>query len=322
MMFFTGCSEEEETITGSTDEESYTIDDMVGTWDMVSNIEESSISMDLSPIVAFYPTLLVELDQMECEDYGFTWDSDTCTASDEQIAEIVGDYCSSECDDGLNQYECEDYGCDWDNDSQECLADEEATTYTLVGNTCTIEMSYEECCEEGQSTSITITSEGAVTLTGMDEGGAWEDTGVISIDGTNITVSLDENCECYDLEDQTECEATVGCDFDEYDDECYGEYMGDCSDTISGTLSIDGNTATMSWDTDEDEFLEDFMDEDDDEDMCYDLSESECDYSYDCTWVDDENNLGCFSAADEMDFDLSAPTVSVTHIMVWEKAAE
>ena len=246
-MFFTGCDEEEETVVGSTDEESYTIDDMMGTWDMTSHQVEGSVSIDFSSLASMYS----ELDQAYCEYFGLVYDEvDGCTMDDTMLAMMVAGACVE-------------------------------MGGTLAGTTCTMDILEQQCCEEGESEVATITSDGVMTVVGVDEDDQWTMMGTISIDGTAFTIELDEECECFEL-DQTACGTYDTCEWSDYDEECSGDYEGDCSDTLSGTLSIDGNTATMTMEIDFEEFLEDFMDEDEegedfDEDCGYAMTEYECD---------------------------------------------
>ena len=293
LMFFTGCDEEEETPTGSTgsnDSVSYSIDDMVGTWNMTSNQTEGSALMDLSSLADWYSEMLSDLDQETCEYMEMTYDETTgCTMNDTVFAMMLVGVCAE-------------------------------MEGTLVGTTCTMNMLDVSCCDEGQSEVATITSDGAMTLVGVDEDGAWTDTGTISIDGTALILEIDEECECFEL-DETECESMVGCEYD--DGYCFGEYDGDCLWTMTGILSVDGDTATMTMEVDFNEFLEDFMDDDDggdDGDDCnYAMTEYDCD---DCGGDWDAEDNYCYNEGEEDDFDFPMPTGSMSQVIVWEKVAE
>ena len=342
LMFFTGC-EEEETLTGSTDSISYSIEDMVGTWDIISNIGEVSMSIDLSSLVTMFTDNLDGISEMECEEEGFTW-SDSCTISDEMVVEMLGDFCS---EGELENWVCDEgNGTDWyvseDECDQECNEDctfyeeeeEDSYTYTLIGTTCNMEVLEQECCEEGQSEVATITSDGTITLVGVDEGVEHTDIGTISVDGTTVMIVIDEECECSDLESQEECEAMAGCMFVEGEADgyqCSGDYDGDCSFSQTGVLSIDGDTATLTLDINAEDLLEEYVDddeeEDEEEDVGYDFNWA-CDDEDGTDWYDSENecnqncNEDCTYDEDDNDFDFPVPTVSGSQIIVLQRAAE
>ena len=156
LMFFTGCSEEEETATGSS--ESYTISDLVGTWDTISS--ENTMSMNID-FVTFYAAQGVD------------------EASLAGMTAVLTGLCA-----------------DMDG--------------TLSGYTCSVSETETICCDEGETSTLTVADNGTYTVEDQDGDGS---TGTITIDGTDITI-VDEG-----------------------------------SPEMSGTLSISGTTATISLST-------------------------------------------------------------------------
>jgi hypothetical protein len=106
----------------------------------------------------------------------------------------------------------------------------------------------------------------------------------------------------------------AGCGYyDDYDG-CYGEYEGDCPDTVNATLSIDGDTATLEWSLDGELDFSDFMD-DDTEDCSYSVTQEDCD---ECGGDWDEMDNYCYSDGEEMELDIDISS-SVTQTIVLEK---
>jgi len=156
LMFFTGCSDEDDTATGST--ESYTMSDLVGTWDTTQSSMTQSMSIDFAILGAASGLTGADLTAVALA---------TCT----------------------DEYEG-----------------------TLNGLVCTASMTEELCCEEGQSQTVTITSDGSFTEVDTDAYGSETITGTITIDGTDLTMTFTDEGETF---------------------------------TTSGTLSISGTTATF-----------------------------------------------------------------------------
>ena len=321
LMFFTGCSEEEETATGPDDTTSYTIDDMVGTWNMLSSTIDIEASIDFSALADMYADMFSEFD-----DFNGVWD---------EGEEFVDENANGMWDEGEQftdtsslQLICEEAGLTYDEETG-CTMDDTMLAMmaagacaemegTLTGTTCEASFSEEECCDDSFTQTMVITEEGTVTIewSEVDEDGnvySETETGTISIDGTDATVTINpESCECDIFESQAACEAMAGCMFNASMVECYGDYEGDCPDTVNATLSIDGDTATLEWSLDEEDFS-DFMDEGDEDDCGDAMTEYECD---DCGGDWDAQDSYCYSDGEEWDFELSG---SATQTIVLEK---
>ena len=145
LMFFAGC---DKSSTGPS--ENYTIDDIVGTWDMVSNNMNMNMTIDFSTAFTYM------LDEQNCPMIGGAYDDqDGCILSDDMISTLASPTC-------------------------------EQMEGQLSNNICISSQSEEICCQE-LSQTITITSDGNLTMVTIDTDGEETSTGTISIDGTDIT---------------------------------------------------------------------------------------------------------------------------------------
>ena len=157
IMFFTGCTNNS---TGPN--ENYTIDDMIGTWNMVSSTMDMTMAMDIS--TAF----LYMIDEEECTSMGGTYEDEDedgygCTLSDAMISILAPLMC-------------------------------EQMEGQLSNNMCTYSLEQEICCLESSQT-LTITSEGNITMVTIDADEEYTNIGTISIDGTDITLTMDDSPE-------------------------------------------------------------------------------------------------------------------------------
>jgi len=153
LMFFAGC---DKSSTGPS--ENYTIDDIVGTWDMVSNNMNMNMTIDFSTAFTYM------FDEQNCSMMGGTYDDqDGCILSDDMESTLASLTC-------------------------------EQMEGQLSNNICTSSQSEEICCQE-LSQTITITSDGNLTMVTIDTDGEETSTGTISIDGTDITWIIDNSPE-------------------------------------------------------------------------------------------------------------------------------
>ena len=153
LMFFAGC---DKSSTGPS--ENYTIDDIVGTWDMVSNNMNMNMTIDFSTAFTYM------FDEQNCSLMGGAYDDqDGCILSDDMISTVAPLTC-------------------------------EQMEGQLSNNICTSSQSEEICCQE-LSQTITITSDGNLTMVTSDTDGEETSTGTISIDGTDITWIIDNSPE-------------------------------------------------------------------------------------------------------------------------------
>ena len=153
LMFFAGC---DKSSTGPS--ENYTIDDIVGTWDMVSN------NMNMNMTIDFNTAFTYMFDEQTCPMIGGTYDDqDGCILSDDMISTLASLTC-------------------------------EQMEGQLSNNICTSSQSEEICCQE-LSQTITITSDGNLTMVTIDTEGEETSTGTISIDGTDITWIMNDSPE-------------------------------------------------------------------------------------------------------------------------------
>ena len=153
LIFLTGCSEEDDAGTGSG--ESYTVDDLDGTWNTTYGLMDMDMSMDFSSIFG-------ELDEESCVELGGTYSNSSCDIPDFIIAIAADEGCSE-------------------------------MGGTLSGTTCTMSIEEQICCEEGQSQTITIESHGDhgdITIVSTNADGSLSESGEIVVDGTDITMSM------------------------------------------------------------------------------------------------------------------------------------
>ena len=149
-LLIVGC---DKSSTGPTD--NYTIDDIVGTWDMVSNNMHMNMTIDFSTAFTYM------FDEQNCPMIGGTYDDqDGCILSDDMESTLASLTC-------------------------------EQMEGQLSNNICTSSQSEEICCQE-LSQTITITSDGNITMVTIDTDGEETSTGTISIDGTDITWIMDD----------------------------------------------------------------------------------------------------------------------------------
>ena len=218
LVFVTGCSEEEENPTGSS--ESYTIEDLAGDWDTVSQSSEMSMSMD-------FGLMFSGLDAYSCTYMGGAYtEADGCVLDETTIAIYAGASCTE-------------------------------MGGTLSGNICSASGTEDLCCGatmEMLSQTITIVDHGdhgdmTIVATYNDDGdGEMTETSyaLVEVDGTDITIT-------YGSDD----------DHDDHGDDDHG------LEVMSGTITIDGDTATMVFPMDMDMF--DDEDHDDDHDDMDDM---------------------------------------------------
>ena len=194
LVFVTGCSEEEENPTGSS--ESYTIEDLAGDWDTVSQSSEMSMSMD-------FGLMFSGLDAYSCTYMGGAYtEADGCVLDETTMAIYAGASCTE-------------------------------MGGTLSGNICSASGTEDLCCGatmEMLSQTITIVDHGdhgdmTIVATYNDDGdGEMTETSyaLVEVDGTDITVTMGSDD-----------------DHDDHGDDDHG------SEVMSGTITIDGDTATM-----------------------------------------------------------------------------
>ena len=195
LVFVTGCSEEEEENPAGSSE-SYTIEDLAGDWSVTSETHEMSMSID-------YAAMYAMLDEDECADEGGTYsEANGCTVDSDMLSQLVAMQCAY-------------------------------VGGTASGSTCTSTEIELHCCGEGtgvSSMALTIVDHGDhgdITLVRTETDGEVDtDYGVITVDGTDITIVMAHD----DHDDHGD---------DDHDDD------GDEDEGLSGTLSIDGDTATM-----------------------------------------------------------------------------
>ena len=209
LVFVTGCSEEEENPAGSS--ESYTIEDLAGDWSVTSETHETSMSMDYA---AFYAML----DEEGCAGIGTYSEANGCTVDSAFLSMIVTSAC-------------------------------EEAGGTVSGNTCTTTETELACCGEGTgvaSMALTIVDHddhGDITVVRTETDGEVDTQyGVITVDGTDITIVMahdDHDDHGDDDHDDHDDDGDDDHGDDDHDDH------GDEDESLSGTLSIDGNTATM-----------------------------------------------------------------------------
>ena len=152
-LLIVGC---DKSSTAPTD--NYTIDDIVGTWDMVSNDMNMNMTIDFSTAFTYM------FDEQNCSMMGGTYDDqDGCILSDDMESTLASLTC-------------------------------EQMEGQLSNNICTSSQSEEICCQE-LSQTITITSDGNLTMVTIDTDGEETSTGTISIDGTDITWIMNDSPE-------------------------------------------------------------------------------------------------------------------------------
>ena len=152
-LLIVGC---DKSSTAPTD--NYTIDDIVGTWDMVSNDLNMNMTIDFSTAFTYM------FDEQNCSLMGGAYDDqDGCILSDDMISTVAPLTC-------------------------------EQMEGQLSNNICTSSQSEEICCQE-LSQTITITSDGNLTMVTIDTDGEETSTGTISIDGTDITWIMNDSPE-------------------------------------------------------------------------------------------------------------------------------
>ena len=166
LMFFTGCSDEEETVAAST--ESYTISDLVGTWSVTSSNISMSGTMDFEILMAGYgygADVLAAMAAAACADEGGTLSGLVCSISATE---------------------------------QDCCEEGQSQTYTVAEDgtyTLTDIMG-----DDSETTTGTITVNGTdLTLTGTDGYDTFSTTGTLSISGTTATFDVDIDMSYYNM---------------------------------------------------------------------------------------------------------------------------
>ena len=153
ILLLIGC---DKSSTGLT--ENYTIDDIVGTWDMISN------NMDVTMAIDFSTAFTYMYDEQTCNIMGGTYeDQDGCILSNDMVSTLASLTC-------------------------------EQMEGQLNNNICTVSQLEEICCQE-LSQTLTITSDGNTTMVTISTGGEETTTGTISIDGTDITWIMNDSPE-------------------------------------------------------------------------------------------------------------------------------
>jgi len=151
ILLLIGC---DKSSTGLT--ENYTIDDIVGTWDMISN------NMDVTMAIDFSTAFTYMYDEQTCNIMGGTYeDQDGCILSNDMVSTLASLTC-------------------------------EQMEGQLNNNICTVSQLEEICCQE-LSQTLTITSDGNTTMVTISTGGEETTTGTISIDGTDITWIMNDS---------------------------------------------------------------------------------------------------------------------------------
>ena len=153
LLLIVGC---DKSSTASTD--NYTIDDIVGTWDMVSNNMTMTMAIDFSTAFTYL------YDEQACTIMGGTYENqDGCTLSDDMESTIALNTCQH-------------------------------VEGQLSNNICTFSQLEEFCCQESSQT-LTITSDGNTTMVTIGTEGEETSTGTISIDGTDIIWIMNDSLE-------------------------------------------------------------------------------------------------------------------------------
>ena len=176
--FFISCSDEEE---------SYTLTDLQGSW------EVDSWDMDMQMAIDFDIAMSSEVESLDedmCLEIGGTYANGACTLSESLLTT-------------LSQSACDDMNG------------------VLSGLVCTADDSQTLCCMEGESQTLTITSNGSISSSTTYEGNTTEeeDKGTLAVSGNTVTLTLNNPSP----------------------DE--GEIS---SFTMTGTLAFSGNTVTIS----------------------------------------------------------------------------
>ena len=209
LMFFSGC--DDDTLSSSSDNS--TMENMVGTWNMLSS------TMDMTTAIDFNTAFFYMFDEENCT-LG-TWEDEDgdgygCTMSDVMILVLAPPTC--------DQLEGE-----------------------LNDNVCTFSLVEEICCQESESSILTIASDGSITILNIDSEGETTETGTTSFNGTDITLSMDDSSELNGtLSMSGENSATITFELVNYLDELLTDNESDQSyiDAVeAGAISISG---TMS----------------------------------------------------------------------------
>ena len=155
LLIFAGCNKNS---TGS--HESYSLEDIVGTWNMISSNLDINMEFDFN--IAF----LYLLDEETCVSLGGTFEDEDgdgygCVLNDLMILTMAALTC--------DQMEGE-----------------------LNNNICIANIIEEICCEESSQT-LTIGSDGGVAMVNIDSEGEETITGNIAIDGNNVVWTMDDS---------------------------------------------------------------------------------------------------------------------------------
>ena len=155
LLFFAGCNKNS---TGS--HESYSLEDIVGTWNMVSS------NLDINMEFDFNNAFLYLLDEETCTSMGGTFEDEDgdgygCVLNDVMILTLAMMMCE--------QMEGE-----------------------LSDNICIANIIEEICCQESSQT-LTITLDGNVTMVNIDSEGEETISGNIAVDGNNVVWTMDDS---------------------------------------------------------------------------------------------------------------------------------
>ena len=147
LLFFNGC---DETVNSST--ENPVMESMVGTWNTQSS------TMDMTTDLDFNTAFLYMYDQENCIG---TWEDEDgdgygCMVSDEMTSVLAPLTC--------NQLQG-----------------------VIIDNVCTYSLQEVICCEELESSTLTISLDGSVTMLNINSEEENTETGTISFEGTDIT---------------------------------------------------------------------------------------------------------------------------------------
>ena len=147
IILFIGCD------SSKLEEESYSIEDAIGTWQLLSSAIDMNISMNIV-------TALSSASEQDCEDMGGGYVSGSCIIAPEYI-QMIGSSA------------CEMLGGILDNN-----------------NLCSsINQEIEMCCSDSESITYTIEASGTMTIISIDEDGEEVSTGHISINGSTVTLA-------------------------------------------------------------------------------------------------------------------------------------
>ncbi len=156
LILFSGCDED----TLSNPNENATMENMVGTWNMLSSTMHITTDLD------FNTAFLYMYDEENCMG---TWEDEDgdgygCIVSDEMTLILAPLTC-------------------------------EALEGELINNICTYSMEGISCCEESESSTLTIELDGSISMLSIDNEGETIETGTISFNGTDVAMVWGDSSE-------------------------------------------------------------------------------------------------------------------------------